>query len=346
MMLTDLRARRLRHLLQTAGYTPVPAFINAHEHLELNHYPRTRFQPVYADAHEWGEQVNARLDTPPYADLRAHALADKLFIGALKNLLAGVTSVIQHGTPHSALFSRHLPIRVLRNYSWAHSLHFSTDEQIRHAHAHACAHPHSRFYIHLAEGTSPRAHAEYPRLCALGVVSVHTVLIHGVGMDAAQIADALERGATLITCPTTNTYLLNTRADLSAWHGHWCLGSDSRLTADGDLLDEFAALCAEGTLQPEQRDECLHQRPRRLLALPEHPADFLVLNPHASILRRTDIWLVVKDGRSLIGTPALMRLCSVPSVPATLDGHPRWIARPLARHVARCTLSLDGLRLD
>jgi cytosine/adenosine deaminase-related metal-dependent hydrolase len=345
-LLTERRARHLRQSLQAAGYTLTPAFINAHEHLELNHYPRTRFQSVYGDAHQWGEDVNAKLDTPPYAELRAHPLADKLFIGALKNLLSGVTTVIQHGTPHSALFSRHLPVRVLRKYTWAHSLHFSTDVQIRQAHAQACATPHAKFYIHLAEGTSERARAEYPRLRALGGVSDRTVLIHGVGMDSAHIQDALQQGAALITCPTTNTYLLNARADLTAWQGRWCIGSDSRLTADGDLLDEFAALCADGTLQSTQLTDILHQRPRHLLGLPETPADFIVLNPHAAIPTRADIWLVVKDGRPLIGTPELMRLCAVPCRPATLDEQPRWLARPLAYHVARCTLKLANLRLD
>ena len=45
------------------GFRAWPGLINAHDHLELNHYPRSKFQAVYPNAHAWGEAMNARLES-------------------------------------------------------------------------------------------------------------------------------------------------------------------------------------------------------------------------------------------------------------------------------------------
>src|SRR5215207_4406969 len=54
------------------GYTIFPGLINAHDHLELNHYPRSKFRDRYDNAHQWGEDVSAHLDKPPFRELRAY----------------------------------------------------------------------------------------------------------------------------------------------------------------------------------------------------------------------------------------------------------------------------------
>ena len=90
-------------LVDLEGYTIFPGLINAHDHLELNHYPRTKFREVYNNAHEWGEDVNARLDTEPYKSLRQYPIWDRLFIGGLKNLLCGATTVAHHNPLHKYL---------------------------------------------------------------------------------------------------------------------------------------------------------------------------------------------------------------------------------------------------
>jgi len=58
------------------GCAVFPALINAHDHLELNHYPRAKFRDRYDNAHQWGEDVNARLNDEPFRSLRAHSLWD------------------------------------------------------------------------------------------------------------------------------------------------------------------------------------------------------------------------------------------------------------------------------
>src|SRR6185369_15942176 len=55
-----------------SGYTIFPGLINAHDHLELNHYPRTKFRERYDNASQWSADVNAHLNESPFKELRAY----------------------------------------------------------------------------------------------------------------------------------------------------------------------------------------------------------------------------------------------------------------------------------
>mgnify|MGYP005848825789 CR=1 FL=1 len=314
-----------------AGYPVRSALVNYHDHLELNHYPRTRPRDRYANAHDWADDVNASLEREPYRGLRAYTFFEKAFIGALKNLFCGVTTVFQHGAPKHELFGSAFPVRVVRRYGWAHSLHLTPALALQRAYR---AMPRgARFFIHLAEGTDDRARGEYVRLKALGLVGARTVLVHGVGMSADDIDDARARGCWLVACPTTNAYLLGALADAPRWRGRVLLGSDSRLTADGDLLAELATAQRLGwqvALAPFDD----------VNALARH--DFIIAE---ALTTRTDIQLVVRDGVALFGTPALMQRARVPFVACTLDGQARAVHARLAEWIRRVKLKEEGFAL-
>src|SRR4029078_2965983 len=91
----------------------------AHDHLELNHYGRLKGRDRYVNASEWIDALRPRRSADPtIRDGRAQARGERLFIGALKNLLAGVTTVAHHN-PFYPELRRTVPIRVVRRYRWA-----------------------------------------------------------------------------------------------------------------------------------------------------------------------------------------------------------------------------------
>lgn len=350
-----------------SGYVLFPGMINAHDHLELNHFPRTKFRERYDNAHQWGEDVSQRLDQEPFKTLRAYPLEDRCFIGGLKNLLCGALTVVHHNPPHKPLFRSDFPVTVPKRYGWVHSLHFSTEAEI--VASYQQTPPDIPWFIHLAEGTDATAASEYRRLKKLGCVGKNTRFIHGVGITDADSYDGNLSGAKLITCPTTNLYLLGQSVYPSSAFltSLTMLGSDSRLTAEGDLLDELRAFHTLYPLIPNPFSYVYHA-PELHLALRPHkfrrefiwwdagdaPDFFLIKHDYeltkieALVVnaRRADLALIVRGGVPQIGDPDLMaQFPHIETVRAELDGVPKAINVQLARQIAKCTLQEPGLTL-
>lgn len=348
------------------GYTIYPGLINAHDHLELNHYPRTKFRDVYNNAHEWGEDVNARLDSEPYKSLRQYPIWDRLFIGGLKNLLCGATTVAHHGPKYREMYRKGFPVRVLKDYGWSHSLHFDTEEEIVKSYQSTPKnHP---WFIHLAEGTDEVAQGEYQRLKALGCVGENTVIVHGVGLTQEDAMDAASIVRGLVWCPTTNLYLLNARIEhLIYWHGkcppsnthNIAIGSDSRLTADGDLITEGRRARGSGGCDVSCIEQAISIRPAKILGRDDlanlnvgSQADLIISG--SSIYRnrgggstyRNIIGAIITNGIPQIGDPDIMaKFPYIETVSALLDGVPKSINISLARQIQKCKLKEHGLEL-
>jgi hypothetical protein len=125
------------------------------------------------------------------------------------------------------------------------------------------------------------------------------------------------------------------------------VGSDSRLTAAGDLLDEIDALSTPGELAVEvlgfgnrgrQEWRPFNDTVRDLIAVREG-----AVMP----ITRADLALVVRGGVPQIGDPELMaRFPDLPTNPAALDGRPKAIHRDLANQIRRCAIQEPGLTLQ
>ncbi len=301
----DLEISGSRGSLDLRGYLILPGLINAHDHLEFNLYPRLGRGP-YANAGEWARDVY-HPDRPPISDQRRISKSTRLLWGGLKNLLCGVTTVCHHNPMDFAIFDRRFPVRVVRQFGWAHSLEFSPDlvDLFRRTPADW------PFVVHVAEGTDRAARREIFRLNEMAALDSRTILVHAVGLDRTGLALARRKGASIVWCPSSNRFLLGRTLDAGVRRSgiEIALGSDSAVTADGDLLDELRAAREYGATA-EELYRMVTEIPARMLRLPEHPHDFAIFRdtgatPAETLLAGRGPEMVILNGRIKLISPSL-----------------------------------------
>lgn len=341
------------------GSFVLPGLINAHDHLELNSQPRLKWRDRYDNVSEWIADFQPRFDTDPaLAVTRPETLDDRVWIGGLKNLLAGVTTVCHHNPMHRLLRKR-FPVRVVEQFGFSHSLHIDGDA-VRWSHHRTP--PEWPWIIHAAEGVDDDAANELEALARLGCLAPNTVFVHGVAFDHDAADRVIDAGAGLVWCPSSNAFLFGETADVRAFDDadRLALGSDSRLSGERDLLDELKSAHATRQLSAEGVARTVTTGAAELLRLHGSAvletgvaADVIVLRANESCpfdtlvnASRSDVRLTMIDGQPGVGEPALSRTFEAAGVPfaaATLDGSPRIVARWIARHVAQMNLQEPGL---
>ena len=279
-----------------------PGLVNAHDHLHRNHYGRLG-TPPYANAYEWGRDIHAR-HADAIARGRALPRRDALWLGAWKNLRAGVTTVVHHD-PWEPAFDADFPLRVVRGAS-AHSLGFGGALPAPVAGA--------PFAIHLAEGVDDASAGEVAALDAHGLLTRDLLAVHAVGVDAAGIALLRERGAGIVWCPTSNRFLFGRTAPaaLLAPGIDVLLGSDSLLTADGSLLRELRCARETALVSDERLLDAVGAVAARRVGV-EAPslsfgarADIVVFRRPPLEASESDVALVLAAGVPRVADPALV----------------------------------------
>jgi cytosine/adenosine deaminase-related metal-dependent hydrolase len=221
--------------IDLSGFLLLPGFVNAHDHLEFALFPRLG-NPPYRNYIDWGEDIHSRFPEI-IAKHRAVPKEIRLWWGGIRNLLCGVTTVSHHNPLWPELQRADFPVRVVQKYGWGHSLALGGD--LRQARA---VTPQGRpFIVHACEGVDEQAREELEGLDRLGLLDESTVLVHGLAIDREGVELVRHRGASLIVCPSSNEFLFGRIPDISLLSGieKIAIGSDSPLTAEGDLLDEI-----------------------------------------------------------------------------------------------------------
>src|SRR5262249_37888724 len=135
-------------VLDFTGHMLLPGMINTHDHL--------------------GSGIDLRNDTPREA---------ALWMGALRNIMSGVTTVLHHEPQDSILFSDGFPIRVIRNYGYSNSL-----DPVELKSQFAVTAPDAPFVIHFAASDPDDAKRKVSELQELGILTHRTVVVHGGGV--------------------------------------------------------------------------------------------------------------------------------------------------------------------
>jgi cytosine/adenosine deaminase-related metal-dependent hydrolase len=325
-----------------------PGLINAHEHLQLNAVPPLPATTPFANSYAWISAFQTHFDAPQVVAALQVPKSLRLRHGALKNLLAGTTTVAHHDHWHPALDAVDFPITVLRDYGWSYALGWPQyGPPVRESFAATRAH--WPWMIHLAEGTDAVAQAELSQLDQMGCLASNTVLIHGVGLGEPDIDRIIATDAAVVWCPTSNRNLL--RQSLAPKRlnaaGRLALGSDSRLSGARDLLEELRGVTERRELDHEAALALVTTQAARILRLvargalaPGAPADLVIVEDRggseaASLvgIERRQIRAVVRGGLPQIADPDFAEwfaAAGVATVPVLLDGKPKLLARSLA----------------
>jgi cytosine/adenosine deaminase-related metal-dependent hydrolase len=279
-----------------------PGLINAHDHLHRNHFGRLG-RPTYANAYRWADDIQVRYRRR-IARGRKLPRRQALLAGAWKNLFAGVTTVVHHDSWEPE-FDRDFPIRVAR-VACADSLGMS--ERFKAPAA-------GPYCLHVAEGVDDVAANEVPTLAGRGLLNERLIAVHGVGVDPADIERFRRSGAALVWCPTSNHFLFGRSVPAKLLDGgtDLLLGSDSRLTGQGDLLDELQAARASRLLADERLTDAVGKTGALRLGLPEpslepgSAADLILVDRPLIEARARNVALTMVGGIPRVARPHVAR---------------------------------------
>lgn len=328
------------------GYLLLPGLINAHDHLEFGLYPNLG-HGGYANCQEWAVDIQQH-EAEVIALHQGVPKAARLWWGGIRNLLCGVTTVCHHNPLQPDLLNEDFPVRVLKDFGWAHSLAMDSELVTKFR----CTPQSFPFIVHAAEGIDGGCAQEIFDLDRLGILDEHTVVVHGLALTEKGIELLNRRGAALVWCPTSNRFLFrrtHSRETLSSIH-RVLIGSDSPLTAAGDLLDEVSFARKEMGVPARELYRMLLISPAPALRLndgrgtirPHAVADMVAVrdkgaSPAETVakMQTTDVELVIMGGRVQLASETLFTELPPELRPGlealALKDRLLWIRAPLTR---------------
>ncbi len=347
--------------LDLGGYLVLPGLINSHDHLEFGLFPNLGHGP-YDNFEQWATDIQ-QSERDVIQRHRSVPKDVRLWWGAIRNLLCGVTTVCHHNPLDPEFFTPDFPVRVLSEFGWAHSVALDSDLRIRFQTTPA----NLPFILHAAEGVDEKSANEIFQLDRIRALDGRTVLVHGLGLTAEGISLLNRRGASLVWCPTSNHFLFgqtHCRESLAAVD-NLVLGSDSPLTAAGDLLDEIHYARLQTGVDAHELYRLAITRPCAVFRFedgrgtlqPGAAADLIAVRDTGASPANTlaqmfsgDVELVLVAGRVQLASQELFQRLPQQWTsglqPLEVDGQLRWVRAPLGRlfgeatHALGCNITL------
>jgi len=206
-----------------------PGLINSHDHLDFNLFPKLG-KPLYKNYTEWGSDIhrsdkkiiNSILKIPQ--DLRTRW-------GVYKNLLNGVTTVVNHG---NKLKVKDDIIAVNQD---SFSLHSVSGEKGWKSKLITPFKQNKPTVIHIGEGTDAFSSKEIDHLIRWNIFRKELIGVHGIAMNEKQASFF----KALVWCPDSNLFLFGKTAAIDQLKNKVKIlfGTDSTLTASWNLWEQL-----------------------------------------------------------------------------------------------------------
>jgi cytosine/adenosine deaminase-related metal-dependent hydrolase len=202
-----------------------PGLINSHDHLDFNLFPKLG-NKTYSSYTEWGEHIHKI-----YADEIAAILKIPKELrnrwGMYKNLLCGVTTVVNHG---ERLNMTDPLINIYDKPQSIHSIQFEKEWKKK---LNNPLQINKLAVIHIGEGTNEAAHKEIDDLLKWNLLNRKLIGIHGVALTPTQAKSF----KAIVWCPESNYFLLDTTAKANHLKKFTQIlfGTDSTLTGNWDI---------------------------------------------------------------------------------------------------------------
>ena len=237
-----------------AGAMAFPGLINSHDHLDFNCFAALG-EKTYSNYTEWGKHIHKEYKNEINSVLQ---IPQKLRIewGIYKNLLAGVTTVINHG---DKLPIENPLITVCQDAQNLHSVRFQknwrwklNDPLLKNK---TCV-------IHTGEGADKSSCNEIDELLQWNLLQRKIIGVHGVAMNKQQA----KKFEGLVWCPESNKFLLSQHAQIDQLKKNTSVvfGTDSTLTGRWDIWQHLRLAREQQMVNDEELFSMINIHPAHL----------------------------------------------------------------------------------
>jgi len=236
-----------------------PGLVNSHDHLDFNILPILKSK-TYQDYFEWAMDLhhNKKYESI-IRDLEKYPSIEKIKYGLIKNLICGVTTVVNHGKKINKQFEA---IDVHENCTVLHSPRIERMLPLKINLASGKV----PITIHIGEGKSLSMHKEINEVFKINFFNKEIVGIHGIAMDRKQA----RKLKALVWCPDSNYVLYGTTAAINELRDYVPIlfGTDSTLTSHWNIWEHIRLAKNLNYLADEELFNTLTTTPAAIWNLP------------------------------------------------------------------------------
>lgn len=206
-----------------------PGLINSHDHLDFNLYPLLG-NCIYNNYTEWGKDIHEN-DQETIAGVLRIPQGLRVQWGMYKNLLNGVTTVVNHG---KKLVIKDEIISVFQDCHILHSVAFEKRWKFK---LNRPLNGRQPFVMHIGEGTDVQAREEINTLIKWNFFKRKVIGVHAVAMKEEEA----NHFKAIVWCPSSNYFLLSATAPIDRLKKktNILFGTDATLTAGWNIWEHL-----------------------------------------------------------------------------------------------------------